>query len=135
MRLSVVHKSVSRKKCEKPESIQRGIIINPYSSNLVCSRLFIFYVCPSKKRKFVRESAANLQNWYFDSNCASIFYPLEVVDRDSETQLQVGKKCNFIMYHSRVETIIILFKNTILSCLFPSWNGNRTVIHLLEMRR
>ena len=30
----------------------------------------------------------------------SIFYPLEVVGRGSETQLQVGANCNYLIYAS-----------------------------------
>ena len=36
---------------------------------------------------------------YFDLNCTNIrnFHPLEVLDRDSETKLQVGENLNYLM--------------------------------------
>ena len=38
----------------------------------------------------------------FNSTNESNFYPLEVVGRGSETQLQVGKKLNFITWRFKI---------------------------------
>ena len=69
--------------------------------HLIYIRLNIF-ICPQRKKIEVEVNIENVRSIgiCFYSNCIDMtnFYTLEVVDRGSDPQLQVGKKLNnFIM--------------------------------------
>ena len=74
------------------------------------------------KIKILRCSFSNQTN-------VSIFHPLEVVDRDSETQLQVGENLNKLTYRIRVNKLFFYLTSIFQSGPFDPMSHYRPMFY------